>query len=105
VLLVSIGAMVGVSARALGALPVFAFSTLPAIAVLQLRTRLGVAFGLSALAGALFGVGGYLAAFFLQLPVGASQTTVAAATVLVALAVGWVRSLFARGPIASASGT
>ncbi|MBW2524168.1 MAG: metal ABC transporter permease, partial [Deltaproteobacteria bacterium] len=44
VVLVSIGLMVGAAARALGALPVFALSTLPAMAALLLGLRLHAAF-------------------------------------------------------------
>lgn len=85
-LFVSIGVMVGVSARALGALPVFAFSVLPAAAALLLGVRLPFAFALATALGGLSGVAGYLFAFFYQFPVGASQTVVASAfTVLVIL--------------------
>src|SRR5262249_37314570 len=52
VVFLSIGVMVGVSARALGALPVFAFSTLPATAALLLaRRRLWLTFLFAALLG------------------------------------------------------
>jgi zinc transport system permease protein len=79
VVLASIGAMVGVSARALGAMPVFALSTLPAMAALALGARLRTAFAAAALIGAISGFAGYLTAFFFDLPVGAAQTTLAAA--------------------------
>jgi zinc transport system permease protein len=86
VILLSIGLMVGVSARALGALPVFAFSTLPATAALLLsRRRMRLTFLIAAVGGAVAGVGGYLMAFMKELPVGASQTVVAAALVPLAL--------------------
>jgi zinc transport system permease protein len=85
-LLGSVGAMAGVSARALGALPVFALATLPAITVLLLGLPLRVAFGVAALLGALSGGAGYLLAFFLEFPVGGSQTVAASAIVLLALA-------------------
>jgi zinc transport system permease protein len=94
VILLSIGLMVGVSARALGALPVFAFSTLPATAALLVsRRRMRLTFLLAALGGAAAGVGGYLLAFFKELPVGASQTVVAAALVPLALAARGMISL------------
>jgi zinc transport system permease protein len=85
VLMISIGIMVGVSARALGALPVFAFSTLSAIAALVLDLRLGWTFLLATLAGCISGVGGYLFAFFYDFPVGGSQTVLASALVALAL--------------------
>jgi zinc transport system permease protein len=78
VLLISIGLMVSVTTRALGAMPVFAFSVLPAIAALSLRLPLGAAFLVSATVGALSGVIGYALSFFLRLPVGATQAVVAA---------------------------
>jgi zinc transport system permease protein len=84
-LFVSIGVMVGVSARALGSLPVFAFSVLPAAAALLLGVRLPWAFALATALGALSGVAGYLFAFFYQFPVGGSQTVMAGAFVIVAV--------------------
>jgi zinc transport system permease protein len=54
-------------------------------------------FLLAALGGAVAGVGGYLLAFFKELPVGASQTVVAAALVPAALAVRGGMSLFRQG--------
>jgi zinc transport system permease protein len=87
VLMVSIGVMVGVCARALGALPVFAFSTLSAIAALLLELRLPATFFVATLAGAISGVGGYLFAYFYDFPVGGSQTVLAGVLVAVAMAV------------------
>lgn len=76
--------LVAVCTRALGALPVFAFSVLPGVAALLAAGRMATSIPLAALAGAVAGVAGYLLAFFADLPVGASQMAVAAA--LVALA-------------------
>jgi zinc transport system permease protein len=98
VILLSVGLMVGVSARALGAMPVFAFSTLPATAALLIsRRRMRLTFLLAAVGGAVAGVGGYMFAFFKELPVGASQTVAAAALVPVALGVRGVISLLRPG--------
>ncbi|MCP3062394.1 metal ABC transporter permease [Myxococcus sp. K38C18041901] len=85
VLMVSIGVMVGVCARALGALPVFAFSTLSAIAALMLDLRLPWTFVVATLVGIVSGVGGYMFAYFFDFPVGGSQTVVAALLVGVAM--------------------
>jgi zinc transport system permease protein len=93
VLMISIGVMVGVSARALGALPVFAFSTLSAIAALVLDLRLGWTFLLATLVGCVSGVGGYLFAFFYDFPVGGSQTVFASVLVLLAVLARGVRGL------------
>src|SRR4051812_4582885 len=85
-LFVCIGVMVGVSARALCSLPVFAFSVLPAATALLLGLRVGWALLVATVLGALCGVVGYLFAFFYQFPVGGSQTAVAAAFMVMALA-------------------
>lgn len=69
--------MDAVATRALGALPVFAFSTLPAIAALAFTRRLRLAAVLACLFGVVAGAGGYVAAFFADSPVGATQTGVA----------------------------
>jgi zinc transport system permease protein len=83
-LLASVGAMVGVSARALGALPVFALGTLPAITALALGLELSWAFLVAALLGGFAAASGYAVAFFLELPVGGSQTMVASLILLLA---------------------
>ena len=85
VLLLSIGLMVAVATRALGAMPVFAFSVLPAVAALALVRRISSALTLAAAIGALCAVVGYVLSFFLQLPVGASQTAVAGLLAAIAL--------------------
>ncbi|MFL5344604.1 MAG: metal ABC transporter permease [Hyalangium sp.] len=96
VLMLSIGVMVGVSARALGALPVFAFSTLSAIAALVLDLRLGWTFLLATVFGCVAGGGGYLFAFLYDFPVGGSQTVLSSALVLVALVFRSLRRLLLR---------
>lgn len=99
-LLVAIGAMIGVSARALGALPIFAFSTLPAVAALRCRLPLkGVLMAALAI-GAFDGVAGYLVAFRFNLPVGASQTAVACLVTLAFLAIGGMRARHGARPAA-----
>ena len=92
-LLLSVGLMVGASARALGAVPVFALSTLPAIAAMLFGLRLSAAFAVAALVGGVSGFGGYALSFFWELPVGATQASVAAAFV----ALGLVVSVLRRG--------
>lgn len=95
-LFVSVGLMVGVSARALGSLPVFAFSVLPAAALLILEVPLPWAFVGAAALGALAGVLGYVFAFFRQFPVGGSQTLVAGAFVCAALVLRLTRRWLRR---------
>jgi zinc transport system permease protein len=75
---VTIGLAIPASARALGALPVFALLTLPASAALLLRVRLGTAFALAAAVGVLAAGGGYLASWFAETPTGATMVAVAA---------------------------
>jgi zinc transport system permease protein len=77
-LLLSVGLMVSITTRALGAMPVFAFSVLPAMAAVGCCRRLTSAFAVASLLGALSALLGYLVSFFLRFPVGASQTIVAA---------------------------
>jgi len=76
---------VSVTTRAIGALPVFAFSVLPAMAALRASSRLPSALLLAGVFGALSGGLGYLSAFLLRFPVGAAEACVAA--VLFSLAV------------------
>ncbi len=82
---------VAVATRALGALPVFAFSVLPAIAALlatrSVRVALPLADGLGCAAGGF----GFLAAFLVDLPVGATQAALAVAIVLAAVPVRRLR--------------
>jgi ABC-type Mn2+/Zn2+ transport system permease subunit len=85
VLLLSIAVMIAQAARALGAMPAFAMSTLPGVAaILVARGPLVVPYLLAAVFGAMAGVLGYLLAFFKEFPVGSSQTVVAAGLVVIA---------------------
>jgi zinc transport system permease protein len=90
-LMLAIALMVSISTRSLGALPVFAFSVLPALGAIALAPSPTVALLVAALFGAVAGGGGYLLAFFGQFPVGASQTVVAGALALATIAVGALR--------------
>lgn len=83
---------VSVTTRALGVLPVFALAVLPPMAALMLFDRLRWALPVAALLGALSGGLGYLAAFFFEFPVGASQATVAALAFLACLPARLLRS-------------
>jgi zinc transport system permease protein len=96
-LLISIGVMIGVSARALGSLPVFALSTMPGAAALLLgRGRLALTFALAAALGSLAGAGGYVIAFLYDLPVGGAQTLVAVAMAVAAVLVRGAGRLASR---------
>ena len=84
-LFVSIGVAVALATRALGALPVFGFSVLPAMTALALSQKLGRVFALAAFIGGFSGVAGYAISFLFQLPVGATQTATMVAILLVSL--------------------
>lgn len=80
----------------LGALPAFAFSVLPAMAAVRLARNLSGALWLAGLLGALSGVGGYVVAYLWEWPVGAAQTAIAAAPVVLAAIVRWIVRLWRR---------
>lgn len=84
VLVGSLALAVSQCTQVLGALPVFAFTVLPALAALGLAPNVGWALVMAAALGALSGFGGYVLAFGHALPVGASQALVAAGIVAVA---------------------
>jgi zinc transport system permease protein len=83
-LLLSLALAISLFTQILGALPVFAFSVLPALAALRVSVHLRMALLVAGISGAASGFLGYLAAFQYELPVGASQTLVGIALVLVA---------------------
>jgi zinc transport system permease protein len=87
VLYFTIGLAIPVAAHAVGALPVFAFLTIPASAALVLTRRLKLAFGVATALGALAAGGGYLLSWFLQVPTGATMVAVAGVLFLVARAI------------------
>ena len=80
-----------VATRALGALPVFAFSVLPAMAALLATRRLTLALILALVGGGLAAFLGYLAAFLWDFPVGAAQAATALVFVLLALPIRLLR--------------
>lgn len=82
VLFVTIGVAIPPAARALGALPVFAFLTLPAAGALGLRVGFRQAFPLAASFAVLAAAGGYVLSWMWELPTGATMVALAAAFVL-----------------------
>lgn len=76
-LFLTLGLAIPVAARALGALPVFAFLTIPAAAALLLVGHLRAAFVLASGIGVLAAAGGYLLSWFWQLPTGATMVALA----------------------------
>jgi len=75
-LLLSLALAISFFTQILGALPVFAFSVLPAMAALRVSRNLTMALVVAGVCGAACGFLGYLAAFQYDLPVGASQALV-----------------------------
>jgi zinc transport system permease protein len=77
VLFLTIGLAIPAAARALGALPVFAFLTLPASAALLLRVGFRPAFALAGAFGVLAAAAGYVLSWLWELPTGATMVVVA----------------------------
>ncbi len=90
VLSLTIGLAIPASARALGALPVFALLTLPASAALLLGLRFRAVFAVATAVGVVSAAGGYLASWFAETPTGATMVLVAALAVLPG-ALRWAR--------------
>ena len=83
-LFASIAVIVSFATRVLGALPVFAFSVMPATAAVMLAPSVRSALVIAAVLGAISGAAGYVLAFLYAWPVGASQAAVAGSLVVVA---------------------
>lgn len=75
---VAMAVVISVATRAVGALPVFAFTVIPAAAALLLTERLRSTIALALVFGASAAVLGYYASWVEQLPTGASMVCVAA---------------------------
>src|SRR5256885_3179273 len=70
--------VISVATRAVGALPVFAFSVIPAAAALMLTDRIRLTIALSVLFGVISAAVGYYVSWVEQLPTGATMVVVAA---------------------------
>ena len=79
VLFLSMGLVIAVATKTIGAMPVFAFSVLPPAAALRLVGRTRAAFILAPLMGAAAAFTGYYVSFTLDLPTGACTVGTAAA--------------------------
>jgi zinc transport system permease protein len=78
VLFLTIGVAIPPTARALGALPVFAFLTIPAAGALLLRVGFRPAFAVAALFGVLAAAGGYVLSWVWEIPTGATMVALVA---------------------------
>ncbi len=74
--------VISVATRAVGALPVFAFSVIPAAAALMLTDRMRLTIALAVLFGVISAAVGYYVSWVAQLPTGASMVVVASAFLL-----------------------
>jgi len=78
VLFLTIGLAIPATARALGALPVFAFLTLPAAGALAFGAGFRRAFVLAAALGVVAAGGGYVISWLAEIPTGATMVALAA---------------------------
>ncbi|HVI94612.1 MAG TPA: metal ABC transporter permease [Anaeromyxobacter sp.] len=78
VLFLTIGLAIPATARALGALPVFAFLTLPAAGALAIGAGFRRAFVLAAALGVVAAGGGYVISWLAEIPTGATMVALAA---------------------------
>ncbi|MBQ8037121.1 MAG: metal ABC transporter permease [Proteobacteria bacterium] len=83
--LIALTVAIAYTTRVMGALPVFAFSCLPALAARAFSPNLRVMFFAALGIGACAGMLGYLAAFVFDLPVGPVQTGVALVFVFISV--------------------
>jgi zinc transport system permease protein len=90
-LFLTIGAAIPPAARALGALPVFAFLTLPAAGALLLRVGFRPAFALAATLGVAAAAAGYVLSWIWETPTGATMVAVAAVLAAPGALLGLVR--------------
>ena len=90
-LLVSLGIIISIGTRTIGALPVFSFSVLPAMAALILFENLKGSFFSAALFGGLSAFLGYFISFVFSFPTGACMTMTAAFILLIAKLVSFSR--------------
>jgi zinc transport system permease protein len=88
VFVLSLALLISVCTRVLGALPVFAFSVLPALGALGCASHMRQALWIALALGATSGVAGYAIAYLYALPVGAAQTLVAALLAMLGQAAG-----------------
>jgi zinc transport system permease protein len=69
--------VISVATRAVGALPVFAFSVIPAAAALMITDRMRLTIALAVLFGVISAALGYYVSWVEQLPTGATMVVVA----------------------------
>ncbi len=90
---VAITIVIALTTRMMGALPVFALSCLPALAVRR-APNLRIMFWLALLLGSAIGFSGYIIAFIQDLPVGPTQAALALFCVVLSSCFGLVQRIF-----------
>jgi len=90
-LFLTLGLTIAVATKTVGAMPVFAFSVLPATAALKALRDIRAVFVGAALVGGLSAFLGYYASFTLELPTGACTVAVCALFLIPAFFVGAIR--------------
>lgn len=98
VLFLSLGLTISVGTKTVGAMPVFAFSVLPAAAALRVFRDVRVVFLGAAVFGAVSAFFGYWASFVWSFPTGACTVLTATLLLVLAEAFARVRGLLGRGP-------
>lgn len=91
-LLVSLGVVISIGTRTIGALPVFGFSVLPAMACLALFEDLTISFWGAVAIGSASAFLGYLFSFLFSFPTGACMTATGGGFLLAAKGIAWWRS-------------
>ena len=92
-LFLTVGVTVAVATKTIGAMPVFAFAVLPAVAALQMFSNMRHILVASALIGAASAFVGYWVSFTASIPTGSCMAVVCALWLVPALLVGrWRRS-------------
>ncbi len=106
VLFLTLGLTISTATKTIGAMPVFAFSVLPAAAALKMCHDVRVVFISAALIGAASAFFGYWASFVWSFPTGASTVVMAVLFLIVAEAFALLRErLSGPGPTATTDGS
>lgn len=96
VLMCTIAVSIAVTTKVLGALPVFAFSVLSALAARRLSYNVGSMLIVSALIGAICAFVGYIVAYIFAFPVGPSQALMCLLCVIVAYLIHYIVHMFLK---------
>ncbi|OYZ19225.1 MAG: hypothetical protein B7Y39_12545 [Bdellovibrio sp. 28-41-41] len=83
-LLISLGVIISIGTRTIGALPVFSFSVIPPMAALLILENSNSSFAMAALLGGASAFLGYLASFLFSFPTGACMTAITVGFLVIA---------------------